>query len=102
MKPFLLLALLLIPPFSRAELQFAGKEKTKYVIVVDPAATAPERNAANELAATLQQITGANFPIRTNTRAPARAILVGLGTAARRVLADVPFDTLGAEELVIK
>jgi hypothetical protein len=102
MKPFLLLALLLIPPFSRAELQLAGKEKTKYVIVVDPTATAPERNAANELAATLQQITGANFPVRTNTRAPARAILVGLGAAARRAFADVPFDTLGAEELVIK
>src|SRR6266542_3950621 len=102
MKTFILLALLLITPSSRAELRLAEKEKTKYVILVDPTATAPERNAANELAATLQQITGANFPVRTNTRAPARAILVGPGDAARRVFANVPFDSLGGEELLIK
>ena len=102
MKPFILLALLFAAVIARAELLLAGKEETKCVILVDPTATAPERNAAHELAATLQQITGANFLLRTNTEAPDRAILIGSGEAARQVFADVPFDTLGAEELVIK
>jgi hypothetical protein len=102
MKPIILFALLFIAPASRAELLLAEKEETKCVILVDPTATAPERNAANELAATLQQITGATFLLRTNTEAPDRAILIGSGEAARHVFADVPFDTLGGEELVIK
>lgn len=102
MKPFILLALLFSAVTARTELLLAEKEKTKCVILVDPSATAPERNAAYELAATLHQITGANFLLRTNTDAPEHAILVGPGAAARRVFADVPFDTLGAEELLIK
>lgn len=102
MKPFILLALLFTAGTARADLLLAGKGEAKYVIVVDPAATAPERNAANELATTLQQITGANFLLRTNTDAPEHAILVGSGEAARRAFADVPFEAFGAEELVIK
>lgn len=102
MKSFILLALLFTAVTTRADLLLAEKGKAPCVIVIDPAATAPERNAANELAATFQQITGANFLVRTNTEAPRRAILVGAGDAARRVFKDVPFDALGSEELVIK
>ena len=98
----LLLVLLATITAGRAEMLLAEKGKAKCVILIDPAATAPERQAAQELAATLQKITSATFLVRTNTRAPARAILVGPGAAARRVFADVPFDTLGAEELIIK
>ncbi len=87
---------------ARAELLLARNAKAKTIVLVDPAASPPKRNAAKELAATLQQITGANFAVRTNTKAPANAILVGPGAAARRVFADVPFGSLGAEELVIK
>lgn len=102
MKSFVLLALLFTVVVARAELLLAEKENAKCVILVDPAATEPERNAARELAATLHQITGADFLLRTNAEAPERAILVGAGGAARLAFADVPFDALGAEELVIK
>jgi hypothetical protein len=85
-----------------AELWLADKARTEFVIVVDPAATAPERIAANELASTLQEITGARFFVRTNAKAPRRVILVGSGAAARGVFDDVPFDSLGAEEFVIR
>lgn len=80
----------------------AKNGKARVVIVVDPSATATEFYAARELAANLQQITGASFEIQTNTRAPKRAILVGPGTAARAVFKDVPFDKLGNEELVMR
>ncbi|MDA1277134.1 MAG: hypothetical protein O2960_24235 [Verrucomicrobia bacterium] len=61
-----------------AQLLIADMGVAISVIVVDPNATAPERSAAAELAATLQQITGASFSVRTNTEAPDRAILVGV------------------------
>ena len=103
MKIGLALALLIAATISaRADLLLAGNGRAQAVIVVDPAASSPERLAANELAATLQQITGAEFLIRTNSQAPRRAILVGAGAAARRAFSDVPFDTFGAEELIIR
>ena len=102
MKPVILLALLFTAVAARAELVLAEKGEAHCVILVDPAATAPERYAANDLASTLRQMTGAKFLVRTNTEAPERAFLVGPGDASRRVFADVPFEALGAEELVIK
>ncbi len=102
MKSIILLTLLISAGTTRAELWLAKTGHAKCVIVVDPAAAAPERNAAHELASTLQQITGASFEIRTNTKAPAHAILVGPGEAARGVFPGVPWDALGAEELVIR
>jgi hypothetical protein len=103
MKLILILSLLIatiIP--SRADLLLASKGAARHVIVVDPAATAPEQTAARELAATLRQITGAEFLVQTNTKAPTRAILVGPGAAARKAFIDLPFDGLDAEELIIK
>lgn len=102
MKSILLLALLASTGTIRADLLLARNSKATCVIVVDPAATAPEQTAARELAATLRQITGAEFIVQTNTKAPTRAILVGGGDAARKAFLDVPFDGLDAEELVIK
>ena len=87
---------------GRAELLLADGGRTEFVIVIDPAATAPERTAATELASTLQQITGAQFLVQTNRQAPSHAILVGNGDAARRLVNDAPFDSLGAEELIIR
>jgi hypothetical protein len=99
----LLIPLLLGGPFStRADFPLASKGTTRHVIVVDPAATAPELTAARELAAILRQITGADFMVATNARAPTRAILVGTGAAARSAFPDVPFDGLDAEELIIQ
>ncbi|HUA65422.1 MAG TPA: DUF4838 domain-containing protein [Alphaproteobacteria bacterium] len=80
----------------------AAHGRAEMVIVTDPAATATERFAAHELAAVLQQITGATFVIQTNATAPARAIFVGPGTAARALFKDVAFDKLGNEELIVR
>ncbi len=102
MKSIVLLALLITDGTARAQLLLAENGRGKTITSVDPAASAPERNAANELASTLQQITGANFVIQTNTNAAAHAIFVGCGEAARAAFAEVPFDALGSEELVIK
>src|SRR5262245_10603728 len=102
MKPLLCLLLLASGTASHAELVLADKGVAPCVIIVDPAAVAPEQNAANELASTLRQITGAEFLIRTNTETSGRAILVCAGAAARRAFAEVRFDALGAEELIIK
>ena len=102
MKLILLLALFATITAGRAEMLLSENGKAKCVIVVDPAATPPERQAAQELASTLQQITSASFVVRTDTHAPAHAILVGPGEAARRLFGDLPFDRLDGEELVIK
>jgi hypothetical protein len=102
MRPFILLALLFVAVTARTELLLAEKGEAKHVILIDPSAAAPERSAASELAATLREITGATFLLHTNTEAPQHAVVVGPGEAARGIFADVPFDDLGAEELVIK
>ncbi len=102
MKSILLVILLFSTGTVRADLLLARNSKANCVIVIDPAATAPEQTAARELAATLRQITGAEFVVQTNTKAPTRAILVGAGEAARNVFVTVPFDGLGDEELVIQ
>src|SRR5665213_297296 len=85
---------------SAAVISEEGRART--VIVVDPAATATERYAAGQLASTLQQITGAAFEIRTNTDSPARSIIVGQGSAARKRFGETPFAQLGGEELIIR
>src|SRR5688572_6574764 len=102
MKPLHVFASFGIVANCGAELLLAEKSRTEFAIVIDSGATPPERTAAHELASTLKQITGAEFPVETNTEAAARAILVGNGEAARHVFNDVAFDSLGAEELVIK
>ncbi|HXJ56510.1 MAG TPA: DUF4838 domain-containing protein [Verrucomicrobiae bacterium] len=95
-----LLVLLSLVATARAEVLLADGGKTRQTIVVDPAATATEVFAARELAAHLRQITGAEFNVLTNAQAPARAILVGMGVAARKVFAEG--GALGPEEIVLK
>lgn len=102
MKPFVLLALLLIAQPLRAELLLAENGQARCVIVLDRNCTQPERTAATELASVLQQITGSTFSISTNAQAPEHAILVGQGDASRQIFSEVSFGTLGAEELIIK
>jgi hypothetical protein len=87
---------------GRADLVLANGGKTRHTIVVDPGAAAVEVFAARELASHLGQITDTEFVVQTNGKAPDRAILIGPGSAARKTFAEVPFDLLGAEELVIK
>lgn len=70
--------------------------------MTDPGATPTENYAAHQLADYLERITGAVIPVRTSAEAPAHAILVGPGIAARTSFKDVPFDKLGDEELVMR
>jgi len=87
----------------RADLTLARGGRTKYVILQDANATAPERHAARELADTLRQITGAGFSIAVaGDHVPGKAILVGRGPAVEKLFPDVPFDQLGPEEIVIQ
>ena len=103
MKTVLVLSLLIATVLpGRGDLLLANNGVARHVIVVDPAAAPPELTAARELAATLRQITGAEFLVQTNSKAPTRAILVGAGEAARKAFVEVAFDGLGDEELVIQ
>jgi hypothetical protein len=86
-----------------ADTLLAEKGRARAVIVIDAATTVPEKHAAEELAQTLQQITGAEFTIQTaSEKVPGSAILVGSSTAAKELFKEVPFEQLGAEEIVIK
>lgn len=86
-----------------ANLTLAREGLTRYVIVLDPEASPPEVHAAEELANTLRQATGADFPrVFAGTRLPRRAILVGSGPSIRRLFPDVAWDQLGEEEVLIR
>jgi hypothetical protein len=78
--------------------------KPSCVIVKQAGATLAESNAVQELAGTLEKMTGAKFAVQTATEGsvPERAILVGPGAAARALFPDVSFDKLGSDELVMK
>lgn len=102
MKHLFFLVLLLIVERAKAELLIAENGEARCVIHIDAAASAPERTAANELAATLNRMTGATFHLSTNSPPPDQAILVGTGPAARRIFPEIRFDNLGAEELLMQ
>ena len=95
-----LVSLLLVCRMSAMTIADDGVARVS--IVIDPHATATEAFAARELAFHLHQITGANFNVQTNSEVLANAILVGAGIAARKAFADVPFDQLGPEELIVR
>jgi len=77
---------------ARAELNLADGGKTKFVIITQPGAIPAETNAAQELASTLKQITGAEFPIQSAAgRVPSRAIVIGPGPVAEKLFPEVPF-----------
>ena len=100
----LLLAMLLSLPLPAVRaVTLATDGKTDYVILTQTGATPAEVNAAEELAATLSELTGAPFPVRTEVgELPERVILVGPGQAATRLFPEIAFGELGQEELVIK
>lgn len=96
-----MLGLSLLP--AHADVTLASAGKSKCVIVRNSDATAAEQNAATILADTLQQITGATFPIETaGDLTPNRAILVGPGAAAAKFFPEIHFDQLDPEEIVIQ
>ena len=87
----------------QAGLTIAEKGKANCAILRQADATEAERYAANELAQTLKQITGADFELQdAKEKVPSRAIIVGQGAAAKKYFPDVDFEKLGGEELVIR
>ena len=75
---------------------------TEYVIALDTKASAPERHAAEELAALLKQATGAVFPVCAPEKAGNKPRLaVGPG-AAKATVPSLSLEGLGADGIVIK
>lgn len=87
----------------QAEVQIASGHEARCVIVTQPGATAPERHAAEELAAVLKEMTGASFAIQEQTeQSPASAIIVGPGPLATKFFPQVDLSTFGPEEYTIR
>lgn len=81
----------------------AERGRARCVIVRQPGATPAERYAAEELASTLQKITGAEFEIKDTETAPSEsAIIIGLGPVASVLFPEVRPDALGAEQAIIR
>ncbi|GIV10906.1 MAG: hypothetical protein KatS3mg020_0397 [Fimbriimonadales bacterium] len=70
-------------------------------IIIQKGATEPERYAAQELQAHLEQATGARFEVREADTLSPRAIVIGQGEWAERLRPDVNWRTLGGEETLI-
>lgn len=88
---------------AAARLQLAEAGRTPYVIALAADASAPERNAAAELASYLKEITGAEFKIVTPAQAAGQPTLaVGPG-AARAVMPTLALDQvkLGDDGIVM-
>ncbi|MBM3880783.1 MAG: DUF4838 domain-containing protein [Verrucomicrobia bacterium] len=99
----LLVASLLSSPNAQADLTLARDGQARCVIVRQAGATPAEQRAAQELADTLRQITGAEFTLQDDPDpVPARAIIVGPGATAKALFPEVPFDELGLEGIVLK
>ena len=100
----LLFALLMLPAGARAEdLLLADRGAARYTLVQAADAAEPEKTAVRELAEHLKKITGAEFAIVPEERAPReRRIVVGPGRLSRALLGKETVDALGPEEFVIR
>jgi hypothetical protein len=86
-----------------ASVPIASRGRARCVIVSQPGATAAEKHAADELAATLHAVTGATFAIVHADRAPAGpAIIVGPGPATQAAFPAAALDRFGAEQLTMR
>jgi len=95
------LTLAVLPVQAKVEIAAGGIARC--VIVTQPGATPAERHAAEELAATLRQITGATFVTRELAdKAPESAIVVGAGPLAARLFPEVDLSAFGGEEYMIR
>src|SRR4051794_39268771 len=91
--------------FSSGAVQLTHDGKSDYVIVLADDAPAPERSAAHELADHLRQITGAEFPIITESDlagGDAPRILVGQSKLTRQLLPDLKWESLAQDGIVMK
>src|SRR5579871_2595445 len=96
-------ALSLLCAVAQAKMPISAQGKAQCTIVTQPGATPPERYAAQELATTLQQVTGATFSVAESDKdAPASAIIVGPGSVAKAVFPEVALEKFGNEQLTIR
>ena len=96
-----LVGLAVYPAWAAVTLASRGQAKT--VIVQQTGATAPERHAAAELQDALQRLTGVAFPlVEASNQAPVSALIVGPGPLARKYFPEVPLESFGAEEIILK
>ena len=77
---------------------------TRYCIVISDDAIPAEQTAASELRHYLKQVTGANFPIRTEAKVGPKApqILVGPSGRLRSLAPDVDWAALGHDGIVVR
>ena len=88
---------------AQAKLQIAAHGRARCTIVTQPGATPAERFAAQELAETLKQITGATFPVVEREKdLPGSVLLVGPGPAAEALFPEVALERFGGEQLTIR
>ncbi len=73
-----------------------------YVIVLDEAASAPQKSAAHELQKYLKLVTDVEFPIQATRQAGQRGILIGASKEVRQIAPDVAWNTLPADAIVIR
>ncbi len=95
-------AILAAVPAPAPSLTLASRGGTRYAIALAPDATAPEKNAAEELRSYLKQITGADFAITAPAQVGTRPVIaVGPG-AARAIAPDLALDAarLGDDGIV--
>ena len=101
MRAIIVLGLVLvsIPAHS---LRIAERGRPAVVIVSQPGASAAEKRAAADLAATLTQITGAAFETKREIGENESAIIVGPGDSAKRFFPEIDLGSFGGEELVMR
>jgi hypothetical protein len=98
-----LLLALLYAVGAEAKMQIASRGKARCAILTQPGATPAELHAAEELATTLGQITGATFHVEpAPPHAPNSAIIVGPGPLAKALFPEVRLETFGPEQLAIR
>ncbi|MEN6355886.1 MAG: DUF4838 domain-containing protein [Armatimonadota bacterium] len=82
----------------------AKDSKTTYTIVIAKDAISPEKQAALELSSFLEQVTGAKFPVRSESEVKQNApqILVGQSNPLKKLAPDVNWAALGSDGIVIR
>lgn len=99
----LISAILLIGVAAYGELKLAEGGRSRFVIIQQVGASAPEQHAVAELALHLNLITGAEFEVQTNaTKAPNRAIIVGPGPLAEKWFPEIDLTKFGPEEIEMR
>ena len=97
------LALLSLTRLTRADTPLVTDGKSDYVILLEKSASPSEKWAAQDLADTLNQMTGATLKIQEATPdLPAKAIILGDGPAARAAGLTVDQKKLGDEGFTLK